>query len=91
MAAVVFKLLMYFVCLCPYSVAQLKYICAKYPVAPHWYPAGLQQRARVDEYMAWQHANTRLNGSMVFRTKVIHVQLDFIFKIKLNCMVWLQA
>nr|ABY83769.1 glutathione S-transferase theta [Channa punctata] len=50
------------------SVAILKYIAQKYSssVADHWYPAGLEQRARVNEYLAWQHTNLRLHGSKVF-------------------------
>ncbi|XP_026200133.1 glutathione S-transferase theta-1a [Anabas testudineus] len=50
------------------SVAILKYMAQKYSlsVADHWYPADLQQRACVNEYLAWQHTNLRLHGSKVF-------------------------
>lgn len=53
------------------SVAILKYLSDKCQVANHWYPKDLQKRARVDSYMAWQHLNLRLFGSMVFRIQVI--------------------
>lgn len=53
------------------SVAILKYLSDKYQVPDHWYPKNLQRRALVDRYMAWQHLNLRLFGSMVFRTQLI--------------------
>ncbi|KAK2838106.1 hypothetical protein Q5P01_015318 [Channa striata] len=53
------------------SVAILKYMAQKYSssIADNWYPAGLEQRARVNEYLAWQHTNLRPNGSKVFLLK----------------------
>ncbi|KAF0297405.1 Glutathione S-transferase theta-1 [Amphibalanus amphitrite] len=53
------------------SVAILRYLCRQYPVADHWYPADPQRQARVDEYMAWQHNNTRLQCAMYFQTKFL--------------------
>jgi len=53
-----------------FSVAILKYLADKYQVADHWYPKQLQRRAYVDRFMAWQHLNLRLFGSMVFRSQV---------------------
>ncbi|OWF47901.1 glutathione S-transferase theta-1-like [Mizuhopecten yessoensis] len=54
------------------SVAILKYLAVKYNVADHWYPrTDLQAQARVDEYMNYQHMNTRYNGGMIFQQLVI--------------------
>ncbi|XP_034027137.1 glutathione S-transferase theta-3-like [Thalassophryne amazonica] len=55
------------------SIAILKYMVQKYPtlVADHWMPADLQQRARVNEYLSWQHLNTRALGSKVFLLKAV--------------------
>ncbi|XP_070689795.1 glutathione S-transferase theta-3-like [Pempheris klunzingeri] len=55
------------------SVAILKYLVQKYPssVADHWYPADLQQRARVNEYLSWQHMNLRAMGSKVFLLRAL--------------------
>ncbi|XP_037077523.1 glutathione S-transferase theta-1-like isoform X2 [Pollicipes pollicipes] len=51
------------------SVAILRFLCREYPVADHWYPKDSQAQARVDEYLEWQHANTRLQCAMYFQTK----------------------
>jgi glutathione S-transferase len=56
-----------------FSVAIFAYLCDKYKKFD-WYPTGLKERARVHEYANWQHANLRMTGSMLFRTKV---KLDF--------------
>jgi len=54
------------------SVAILQYLNGTCPNIPeHWYPKELKLKARVDEYMAWQHSNLRLYGSMYFRTRVL--------------------
>lgn len=53
-----------------HSDAILKYLTAAYSVPDHWYPRQLLKRARVDEYTAWHHTNTRLHASKVFITEV---------------------
>ncbi|KAF3851500.1 hypothetical protein F7725_013272 [Dissostichus mawsoni] len=60
------------------SVAILKYMLQKHSssLADHWYPADLQQRARVNEYLSWQHMNLRAHGSKVFLLKVPKEKMD---------------
>lgn len=54
------------------SVAILRYLSCKYNVAEHWYPrSDLQKQARVEEYLHWQHLNTRMQAAMVFQQKLI--------------------
>ncbi|XP_071945455.1 glutathione S-transferase theta-1-like [Antedon mediterranea] len=48
------------------SVAILKYLASTYKTPAHWYPSDVKKRARVDEYLAWQHVNTRLSCAKVF-------------------------
>jgi len=52
------------------SVAMVRYLAREKPIADHWYPQkdSLAQ-ARVDEYLEWQHLNTRVNCAMYFRTR----------------------
>ncbi|XP_044143537.1 glutathione S-transferase theta-1-like [Bufo gargarizans] len=51
------------------STAILRYLVQKCNTPDHWYPSNLQKRARVDEYLAWQHTNTRPHGCRVFWVK----------------------
>ncbi|XP_054282304.1 glutathione S-transferase theta-1-like [Macrosteles quadrilineatus] len=53
------------------SVAILRYICRELNVPDHWYPQDSQLQARVDEYLEWQHLNTRLFCAMYFQYKVL--------------------
>jgi len=53
------------------SVAIFRYLCAKHEVADHWYPKDYSKQARIDEYMEWQHANTRFHCAMFFQHKVL--------------------
>ncbi|XP_072039589.1 glutathione S-transferase theta-1-like [Amphiura filiformis] len=53
------------------SISAAKYIASKYKTADHWYPKDLQRRTRVDEYLDWQHMNTRTIGNKAFYTKVL--------------------
>ncbi|XP_077163731.1 glutathione S-transferase theta-1-like [Paroedura picta] len=53
------------------SIAILLYLARKFNTPDHWYPSDLQKRARVDEYLSWQHLATRLCGSKVFLIKAL--------------------
>ncbi|KAF8763436.1 Glutathione S-transferase theta-1 like protein [Argiope bruennichi] len=53
------------------SVAMIRYLAREFPVQDNWYPKDSKAQARVDEYLEWQHLNTRLFGSMIFRERVI--------------------
>ncbi|XP_053557947.1 glutathione S-transferase theta-1 [Bombina bombina] len=53
------------------STAILLYLARKFNTPDHWYPSDLQKRALVDEYLAWQHTNTRPHGSKVFWLKAM--------------------
>ncbi|KAE8634603.1 hypothetical protein XENTR_v10002362 [Xenopus tropicalis] len=53
------------------STAMLLYMARKFKTADHWYPSDIQKCAKVDEYLAWQHTNTRPNGSKVFWVKCL--------------------
>ncbi|XP_060814678.1 glutathione S-transferase theta-1-like [Bombus pascuorum] len=51
------------------SVAILRYLCKEFKVANHWYPQDLKLQLKVDEYLEWQHLNTRLNCASYFFMK----------------------
>ncbi|XP_066544808.1 glutathione S-transferase theta-1 [Amia ocellicauda] len=53
------------------STAILAYLAQKFNTADHWYPADVRKRARVNEYLAWQHSTIRPHGSKIFWFKVI--------------------
>ncbi|NWX00719.1 GSTT1 transferase, partial [Caloenas nicobarica] len=52
------------------SIAILLYLARKFKTPDHWYPSDLQRRARVDEYLSWQHQSIREKGSNLFLLKV---------------------
>ncbi|XP_028336297.1 glutathione S-transferase theta-3-like isoform X2 [Physeter macrocephalus] len=52
------------------SVAILLYLTRKYEAPDHWYPQDLQARARVDEYLAWQHTALRTSCTRTMWQKV---------------------
>ena len=54
---------------CSSSAAILAYLADKHQ-KHHWYPGDLKERARVNEYLHWQHLNLRASGSMLFQSKV---------------------
>lgn len=40
-------------------------------IADHWYPKDIQQRGAIDEYLEWQHVNTREACSYYFILKYL--------------------
>lgn len=52
------------------SIAILRYLDTKYPMS-ELYPKEPQQRARIDEFLEWQHLGLRLNLSNHFRLRFI--------------------
>lgn len=48
------------------SIAIYRYLVQIYNIADHWYPMDKKCRARIDEYLEWQHMNTRLHCSKYF-------------------------
>lgn len=55
------------------SSAILIYLSSKYQVADHWYPADLQVRARVHEYLGWHADNIRSTFGVLLWAKVCRV------------------
>ncbi|KAM4649211.1 glutathione S-transferase theta-2B isoform 1-T1 [Amazona ochrocephala] len=53
------------------SIAILLYMVRKFKTPDHWYPSDLQKRARVDEYLSWQHFSIRGKGSKLFLMKLL--------------------
>lgn len=48
------------------SVGIARYICREFKVNDHWYPSDSKRQAKVDEYLEWQHLNTRLHCASYF-------------------------
>uniref|UniRef100_A0A8D0AZ68 glutathione transferase n=1 Tax=Salvator merianae TaxID=96440 RepID=A0A8D0AZ68_SALMN len=53
------------------SNAILRYLARKFKTPDHWYPSDLQKCARVDEYLSWQHTNTRKCNSKLYTAKAL--------------------
>ncbi|KAM9314248.1 glutathione S-transferase theta-1b [Pholidichthys leucotaenia] len=53
------------------SIAIMLYLAQKFQAPEFWFPADLQQRARVNEYLSWQHTGIRMHGSKIFWFKVL--------------------
>lgn len=65
------------------SIAILRYLCRTYNVADHWYPKDYKKQARIDEYLEWQHNNTRAHCTEYFRNKVT-MRSQYIFLVSTN-------
>ncbi|KAJ3614473.1 hypothetical protein NHX12_018045 [Muraenolepis orangiensis] len=53
------------------SVAIMQYLAEKFQTPDHWYPRDLHQRARVNEFLSWQHMALRWHGSKIFWLKLL--------------------
>ncbi|GLV32972.1 Glutathione S transferase T3 [Carabus blaptoides fortunei] len=53
------------------SVAILRYLVRAGQVADHWFPKDSRKQAKVDEYLAWQHHNTRFLCNFYFQRKYL--------------------
>uniref|UniRef100_A0A1L8E5A1 glutathione transferase n=1 Tax=Nyssomyia neivai TaxID=330878 RepID=A0A1L8E5A1_9DIPT len=49
------------------SVAIVRYLAAKHKIPDTWYPTDAKKQARVDEYLEWQHNNTRICLALYFQ------------------------
>lgn len=61
------------------SIPMLEYLAAKFETPDHWFPKDLQKRARVNEYLSWQHMGIRMHGSKMFWMKLM---APVVFKIE---------
>ena len=71
------------------SVAILIYLVNKSDDIPdHWYPKDARKRARVDQYMAWQHRTIRQQGISVFLEMVlIPIFSSSFFNFQISCVI----
>ena len=53
------------------SVAIVRYLAKEHKLPDSLYPQDSRKQALVDEYLEWQHLNTRLGCSLYFRLKVL--------------------
>ncbi|KAG7487244.1 glutathione S-transferase theta-3-like [Solea senegalensis] len=53
------------------SVAILHYLAEKFNTPDFWFPVDLHQRARVNEYLSWQHMALRMHGSKIFWLRLL--------------------
>lgn len=67
-----------------FSVGILRYMCREFNTPDHWYPKESKAQAKVDEYLEWQHMNTRMHLLSYTRTKVrnkikLFLKIHFLF------------
>lgn len=43
------------------SIAIYRYLASEYKIQDNWYPKDSKKRARVDEYLEWQHVSVKIN------------------------------
>uniref|UniRef100_A0A1A7WL81 glutathione transferase n=1 Tax=Iconisemion striatum TaxID=60296 RepID=A0A1A7WL81_9TELE len=48
------------------SIAIMIYLAEKFKTPDFWYPTDIRQRARINEYLSWQHTGIRMHGSKMF-------------------------
>ncbi|XP_015259881.1 PREDICTED: glutathione S-transferase theta-4-like [Cyprinodon variegatus] len=48
------------------SKPAMTYLAEKFQTPDFWYPADLQRRAQINEYLSWQHTGIRMYGSKMF-------------------------
>lgn len=53
------------------SVAIFRYLASRHQIDDQWYPKNPQVRGRIDEYLEWQHLNTRQTCSQYFILKYL--------------------
>lgn len=53
------------------SVAIMIYLADKFHTPDHWFPADLQKRARVNEYLSWQHTSIRMHAAKIIWFKIL--------------------
>jgi len=51
------------------SLAIMRYLVSTNDIPDHWYPQDPMDKLRIDQYLDWQHHNTRLNCAMYFQSK----------------------
>ncbi|GAB0096795.1 glutathione S-transferase theta-1 [Sergentomyia squamirostris] len=49
------------------SVAIVRYLANKHNISGNWYPKDVKKQALIDEYLEWQHNNTRISCGLFFR------------------------
>ncbi|XP_059618282.1 glutathione S-transferase theta-1 [Phlebotomus argentipes] len=49
------------------SVAIVRYLASKHNIPDNWYPTDAKKQAQVDEYLEWQHNNTRISCALYFQ------------------------
>ncbi|XP_055712180.1 glutathione S-transferase theta-1 [Phlebotomus papatasi] len=49
------------------SVAIVRYLANKHKIPDTWYPQDAKKQALVDEYLEWQHNNTRITCALYFQ------------------------